>query len=171
METMDAIRARRKVQSYSDEPIPEEALRQILEAGRRSPSSRNQQRWAFVLVQDRDRLEQLSKVWRGAGHIEDAAAAVAIAAPRGETQDEVASINYDLGQATMSMMIAATGLGVGTRHASVKDKELGASILSLPDEWSLEWLIGLGYPGDGPIKPLDAHDRRPYDEVVHLEVW
>ena len=73
--------------------------------------------------------------------------------------------------AVMSMMIAATDLGVGTRHASVQDWQLGAEILELPVDWRLSWLIGLGYPVDRPLKPIDNHDRRPFDEVVHRERW
>lgn len=171
METFDAIRARRKVGAYSSMPIPESDLRQILEAGRRSPSSRNQQRWAFVVVQERERLEQISGVWRGAAHIAEAAAAIALVAPVAESEKEIASINFDLGQVVMSMMLAATDLGIGTRHASVADKDLGASILDIPSGWSLEWLIGLGYPADGEIKPLKSHDRRSFEEVVHFERW
>lgn len=171
METWDAIRARRKVASYSDQSIAEAELDQILEAGRRSPSSRNQQRWAFVVVQEDDQLERLSGVWRGAAHIADAAAAIAVVAPHDEDPRINASINFDLGQAVMSMMIAATDLGVGTRHASVQDWQLGAEILELPLDWRLTWLIGLGYPADRPLKPIDNHDRRPFDEVVHRERW
>jgi len=171
METWDAITARRKVQAYADRAIEEQELMQILEAGRRSPSSRNLQRWAFIVVQDRDRLKRLSHVWRGAAHVADSAATIAVAAPHSDDPKTIASINFDLGQAVMSIMIAATDLGIGTRHGSVEDWELGAAILGLPDEWRLTWLVGLGYPADGPIKPLRRHDRKPLEEVVHREVW
>lgn len=171
METFDAIKARRKVEKYDDAAIPDEVLEQILEAGRRSPSSRNQQRWTFVLVNDRNTLERLSHVWRGAAHIAQAAAAVAVAAPPGDDPKSIASINFDLGQAMMSMQIAATDLGVGTRHASVEDWELGAEILGLPNEWRLSWMVGLGYPGDRPIRPIENPNRKSFDEVVHWNRW
>ena len=171
METWDAIRARRKLESYADRPIEEEKLNRILEAGRRSPSSRNEQRWDFVLVQDRQQLERLSMVWRGAAHIADAAAAVAVVAPHSDDLRTSESINFDLGQAMMAMMIAAVDLGIGSRHASVEDYRLGAEILGLPNEQRLTWLMGLGYPGDRPLKPIEKPNRRPYDEVVHLERW
>jgi hypothetical protein len=57
METLDAIRSRRNVRVYEDRPIDDADLQQILDAGRRTPSSRNEQRWDFVVVRDRDRLE------------------------------------------------------------------------------------------------------------------
>jgi nitroreductase len=171
MDTWDAIRARRKLASYADRPIEDEKLKQILEAGRRSPSSRNEQRWHFILVRDRQQLERLSMVWRGAAHIADAAVAVAVVAPYSDDLRTNGSINFDLGQATMAMMIAAADLGIGSRHASVEDYQLGTEILGLPDDQRLTWLLGLGYPGDRPLKPIEKPDRRPYDEVVHLERW
>jgi nitroreductase len=66
METLDAIRSRRNVRVYEDRPIDDADLQQILDAGRRTPSSRNEQRWDFVVVRDRDRLERLSHIWQGA---------------------------------------------------------------------------------------------------------
>lgn len=171
METWDAIRARRKVGIYDPEPIEDDKLIRILEAGRRSSSSRNEQRWAFVLVRHRDRLVRLSGVWVGAAHIADAAAAVCVIAPFSDDMRTNASINYDLGQAMMAMQIAATDVGVGTRHASVMDYELGAEILGLPEDQRLTWLMGLGYPGDRPIKPIENPKRRPFEDVVHWETW
>jgi nitroreductase len=171
METWDAIRARRKVGTYDARPITDSDLERILEAGRRSPSSRNEQRWAFVVVRDRSRLERLAHVWRGAAHIADAAAAIAVVAPHDDDPRINASINFDLGQAVSTMMIAATDLGVGTRHASVHDWQLGAEILDLPDDQRLTWLVGLGYPADRPLEPLVRPDRRPFDEVVHWDHW
>ncbi len=171
METLDAIKSRIKVASYADRPIPEEVLEQILEAGRRSPSSRNQQRWTFILVQERDTLQRLSRVWRGAAHIADSAATVAVAAPPSDDPRTIASVHFDLGQAMMSMQLAATDLGVGTRHASVEDWQLGAQILGLPDEWRLSWMMGLGYPADRDVKPVHSLNRKPFNEVVHHERW
>lgn len=171
METFDAIRTRRKINEYADTPIEEEKLHQILEAGRRAPSSRNSQRWDFIVVRDRDRLKRLSRVWRGAAHIADAPLAIAIVAPFSEDLRENGSINFDLGQAVTSMMIAAADLGIGSRHASVLEYDLGAEILELPEGQRLTWLFGLGYPGDRPMKPVVNPNRRPFNEVVHHEVW
>ena len=171
METFDAIRARRKILEYDTRPVEEEMLSQILEAGRRSPSSRNSQRWDFIVVRDRDRLRELSAVWRGAGHIADAPVAIGVVAPTSDDLREVGSINFDLGQAVSSMMIAAADLGIGSRHASVHDYDLAASILDLPDGKRLTWLFGMGYPGDRPLTPVKSPARRPFADVVHYETW
>lgn len=171
METYDAIRARRKINAYDDKPIEEEQLSQILEAGRRSPSSRNSQRWDFIVVRDKERLATLAKCWRGAAHIADAPVAIGVVAPISDDPRENASINFDLGQAVTSMMIAAADLGIGSRHASVQDYDLAAEALALPEGRRLTWLFGLGYPGDRPLKPVINPERRPFEDVVHYETW
>jgi nitroreductase len=78
METWDAIRARRNVRSYDDRPITPEHLDRILEAGWRSPSASNRQKWDFVLVTEPHQLQELSTVWVGAGHLAGAKAAVVL---------------------------------------------------------------------------------------------
>lgn len=171
METWNAIKARRKTTSYEDRPIEEDKLQRILDAGRRTGSSRNEQRWDFILVRDPERLKRLSQVWVGAAHVADAPAAIAVVAPVGEDPRTAESINFDLGQAVATMMIAAADLGIGTRHGSVEDYDLGAEILDLPNDQQLTWLFSLGYPSDRPLDPIERPDRRPYDDVVHLEGW
>ncbi len=171
METWDAIRARRNVRSYSPEPVPDSDLDRIAEAGWRAPSSRNDQHWDFVIVTDRDQLQELSTVWRGAGHIATAVAAIALIVP--EPPDERTRLidQYDLGQATMAMTIAATDLGVGTGHSAVGDQDKARSILGVPDGHIVSYLLGVGYPDDRPLKPIVKPNRRPFPEVVHHGRW
>lgn len=171
METWDAIRSRRNVRSYEDRPLDEADLNRILESGRRTPSSRNQQRWDCVVVTDGQRLERLSRVWRGAGHVADSAATIALIAPDEDSGSERESIQYDLGQLTMSIMLAATDLGVGTGHSAVQDQDLAREILEFPEDHFCAWLIGLGYPADRPLEPIESPKRRPFDSVVHEETW
>jgi nitroreductase len=171
METWDAIRARRNVREFTDEQIPEDDLVRIVEAGRRAPSSRNWQPWDFVLVTDRETLEGLSHVWRGAGHVAGAAAAVVIVSPLPDDHDAAETIAYDVGQATMAMMIAAADVGIGTGHSSVQDQELARSLLGIPDDRFVPYLFSVGYPADRPLRPLRRPNRRPLEEVLHRERW
>ena len=78
METWDAITARRNVREFADRVIPDTDLDHVLEAGRIAPSSQNHQPWDFIVVTDREMLRELSTVWRGGGHIANAAAAIAL---------------------------------------------------------------------------------------------
>src|SRR6202012_6086627 len=127
METWQAITSRRNVRSYADRPVPPEHLDQILEAGRRSPSSQNWQPWDFILVTDREQLQELSQVWRGAGHVAGSAATIAILGPAQGNEFHRAQLG--LGQPTMAMARAAADLGVGSCHSGVSDVALARQLL------------------------------------------
>ena len=170
-ETWDALRSRRNVREFSPTPVSEEDMAKILEAGRLAPSARNWQPWDFVLVTDRDQLRDITGVWQGAWHVGGAAAAIAIVAPNLPTIAGPSLLQYDLGHATMLMMLAAADLGIGTCHSSVQDQELARKILGFPQSHFLAYLVSLGYPADGPLRPLTRLNRRPFDEVVHRGRW
>jgi nitroreductase len=171
VETWDAIASRRAVRCYTDQPIQKKELERILEAGRRAPSSMNEQRWDFVVVTGRDRLEKLSKVWRYGRHVASSAATIALVTPKAEDPHERESIAFDLGQAAMSMMIAAGDLGIGSGHSSVQDQELARKLLGYPQDHRCDYLVAFGYPADRALKPLRAPNRRPFSEVVHRDHW
>ena len=171
MQTWEAIRSRRNVRSFEDRPIADDHLDEILESGRRSPSSQNWQPWDFILVRQREQLLQLAHVWRGAGHVAHAAAAIALIAPLPKDERQRNRVQYDLGQATMSIMLAAASLGIGSGHASVSDQDLARGLLGFPGDRFCAYLISLGYPADRPLTLIRHPDRRPFDEVVHRDRW
>ena len=80
-------------------------------------------------------------------------------------------LRYDLGQATMIMMIAAADLGIGSGHASVGDQDLARRLLGFPEDRFLAYLIALGYPAGRPLAPIAQLDRRPFQDVVHYGRW
>ena len=169
METWDAITARRNVRSFADRPVPAADLDRILEAGRRAPSSQNWQPWDFIIVTDREQLRALAKVWRGAGHVATSAATIAVIGPRAD--NEFGRAQFDLGQATMAMLLAAADLGIGSCHAGVADLPLARDVLGLPEDRDWALLISLGYPADRPLVPIRNPKRRPFSDVVHRGRW
>ena len=171
METWDAITARRNVRDFADRPIPEATLDRILEAARRAPSSRNWQPWDFVVATDREQLARLSKVWQYGAHVADSAATVALVISSGMSEGERETAQFDLGHATMAMMIAAADAGIGSGHSAVADQALAREVLGLPGDREVAYLIDFGYPAERPLKPLKRVNRRPFDEVVHKGGW
>jgi nitroreductase len=169
METWAAITSRRNVRSFADRPIALADLDQILEAGRRSPSSQNWQPWDFILVTDRQQLRDLAKVWRGAGHVAGSAATVVVIGPAAD--NEFHRAEFDLGQATMAMTLAAADLGIGSCHAGVADMQLARDLLGFPGDRNWALLVSLGYPADRPLAPIKNPKRRPFIEVVHRGGW
>jgi nitroreductase len=172
METWDAITSRRNVREYDEHrEIPEEHLHRILEAGWRAPSARNWQPWDFILVTGRERLQELSQVWQGGRHIAQASAAIVIVIPVQEEERLRELVRYDIGQAAMQMVIAATDLGIGSGHSSIGDQDLARRLLGFPDDRTGGIILDFGYPADGPLKPGVKLKRRPFDEVVHSGTW
>src|SRR5258708_5324236 len=169
MQASEAITARRTVRSFAARPISAADLAQILEAGRRSPSSQNWQPWDFILVTDRAQLTELAKVWVGAGHVAHSAATIVIIGPAAD--NEYGRAQFDLGQAAMAMTLAATDLGIGSCHAGVADMKLARDLLGFPEDRDWAFLISLGYPADRPLAPIKNPKRRPFAEVVHRSRW
>lgn len=171
METWDAVRARRNVREFTDQPLAEEELGRILEAAWRSPSSRNLQRWDFIAVTDRQQLQELSRVWQGGAHIAGSAAAVVLVTEQTDDAQTRESVRYDLGQASLQMMVVAADLGIGSGHSSVGDQELARTLLGFPETHIASMIIDFGYPADRPLKPIAKPARRPFDEVIHRGHW
>jgi nitroreductase len=159
------------MRQFSDRPILPEDLDRILEAGRRTPSSTNWQPWDFVVVTDREQLRELAGVWRGAFHVAGSQATVALVAPYPLDEMRQDWMQFDFGQATMAMMLAAADLGIGSGHAVVSDQERARAVLGLPEDRFCPYLISLGYPVDRPLRPIQRPKRRPFDEVVHRGRW
>jgi nitroreductase len=172
VQTWEAIRSRRNVRSFeADRPIADDHLDEILESGRRSPSSQNWQPWDFVLVRRREQLLQLARVWQGAGHVAHSGATIALIAPLPKDERQRDRLQYDLGQATMSIMLAAASLGIGSGHSAVSDQDLARDLLGFPADRFAAYLISLGYPADRPLTLIRRPDRRPFEEVVHRDHW
>jgi nitroreductase len=169
MQTWQAIESRRNVRSFADRRILAADLDQILEAGRRSPSSQNWQPWDFILVTEREQLRELAKVFSGAGHVAGSAATIVVIGPAAD--NEFHRAQFDLGQATMAMTLAAADLGIGSCHAGVADMQLARDLLGFPGERGWAMLISLGYPADRPLTPIKNPRRRPFSEVVHRGRW
>ncbi len=171
METWDAIRARRNVRQYTDQEVTRADLERVLEAGRRAPSASNWQPWNFVVVTDRRQLTELARVWRGAGHVATSAATIALVGAEPEDDAQAQRLQYDFGQATAYIMLAAADLGIGSGHAGVGDQADARRVLGFPEDHFCAYLIALGYPADRPLRPIRHPNRRPFDDVVHWGRW
>ena len=164
----EAIRTQRAVRRFDGRSIDDDTLLRILDAGRRAPSSMNEQRWSFVVVTDRDRLRELSRLGGYAGHVADAAAAVALVTPDADEGWRRESIAFDLGQSAQNMMLCAWASGIGSAHAAVFDQDLARSVLRYPDDARCDYVLSFGYPAE---RPRGEGARRPLDAVVHRDRW
>jgi len=173
METSEAISSLRVVREFEQRPIPEEELKRIVHAGRRAGSSKNLQRWAFILVRDRDRLEKLAQTGPWAGHVAGAAAAIALVTPDPTLPDQPHSVLFDIGRAAQNMVLAAWDMGIGSAPATVYEHDLVREILGFPRDQHCEYILSFGYPSDPSAltKRKVAGGRLTLDEVLHEETW
>jgi nitroreductase len=173
VDTLEAIRTKRMVRAFDGRPLAAEHLEAILDAGRHAGSSKNKQRWDFIVVDDRARLEALSKVGPFAGHIAGAAVAVALVTPDPRRPGGSLSVTWDLGAAADNMMLAAWALGVGSCPATVYEPDRARELLGYPDELSCDYILSFGYPAEASdlSRPPKAGGRRPLAEIVHRDRW
>jgi nitroreductase len=175
MELWDVIRSRRNVRSFTDESVSDEALDRVMEAAWRTPSASNRQLWSFILSTDPVVIHGLSETWQGASWVGRAPAAVALLNPKDPDGDGNARrrelMQYDLGQVTMSIMLAATDFGLGSGQAGVMDQDKAREVLGYPEDWYCGWVVAIGHPADRPLRPIVKPNRKPFDEVVRRDHW
>jgi nitroreductase len=170
MNVSDAIRMKRAVRQFQDLPLSEEATLAILNAGRRSQSSKNTQPWHFIAITDKATLKALSECGTYAGHLAGAALGVALLHP---DPGEKFQTLFDIGQAASYMQLAAWELGVGSCIASIYEPDKARQILGFPQELHLRLALSFGYPLDEEAltrTPVQG-GRRKLQEVVHWNKW
>jgi nitroreductase len=173
MDTWQAIDTTRAVRKFTDRPIDPDHLHRILDAGRRSGSSKNQQNWDFIVCTDRAHLVQLSEVGPFAQHIAGAAAAIALVVPDPAAADAPLSVMWDLGRAAQNMTLAAWELGIGSVPATVYNQTLARELLGYPADHWCEFMLSFGYPENPEALTWAKRvgGRKPLDAVVHVERW
>ena len=163
MNIFEAIRTKRAVRSYTNQAVPEEHIRQILDAGRRAQSSMNRQPWTFLVLQDRERLKKLSECGTYAGPLAGAAFGIALV-----SSDEWP---FDIGQAAAYLQLAAWELGVGSCLVWLGESEKARDLLGVPAGRFLEMAIAFGYAAEMTESKPKPGGRKPFDEVVRWEHW
>ena len=170
MNIQTAIRTKRAIRTFTPEPLPDEAIHAILNAGRRAQSSKNMQAWHFIAIRDKTILKALSECGGFAGHLAGAALGLAIITPYPALRFNVM---FDAGQAAAYMQLAAWELGIGSCLATIYEYDQARALLRFPDEMHLRIAISFGYPLE-PEKlerPARKTGRRAFDEVIHWDRW
>lgn len=161
MDTFDAIRTILAVRQFRDTPIPEDVVRQIVEAGRLTGSAANRQPWHFIVVEDKDTLRQLGALAPTGRYIAQAPLAIVVGITPSQWSESDAS------RAIQSMMLAAWARGVGSNWAGFYHLESVKPLLGIPDDVAVLAIVPFGYPaaslGAGRKK------RKPLGEVAHRE--
>ena len=166
MDVETAIRTTRSIRRFTDEPVAEDDLVAILDAGRRAQSSMNGQPWRFVVVRNRATLEALGGCGRYAGHLAGAAAGIALVGTQ-------ADADLDLGQSLAYLQLAARARGYGSCIASMWEPDRAKAILGVPPEMAFHTALSIGRPTPEELapRPPKPGGRLALDEVVRWERW
>jgi nitroreductase len=161
------------VRRFSPVPVSDDDLAAILGAGRRAGSSKNLQRWHFIVVRDRQRLAQLAKVGPFADHLANGVLAVALVTPDPAAADSPLSVMWDLGRAAQNMVLVAWSRGLGSVPATVYDHDLCREILAYPPDRHCEYILNFGHPAAAGTltRPLRSGGRLPLSKIVFSERW
>lgn len=171
MDVFQAIRERRSVRSFTDEPITREQLHAVMEAATWAPTGGNIQAWCFVVITDPGRIADIKAF--SPGMLSDPKAVVVAcsdlerAAGRGGRLAHEILTLCDVSMACQNMMLAAHALGLGSCVIRSFSPVAVSKLLGLPDTVRPELLVALGHPTRVPPAPR----RRPQEEVVHWETF
>src|SRR5436190_9938610 len=169
MQVLEAIRTKRSTRQFEAQPVGDDVIRAILNAGRHAQSSKNSQPWQFVVVRERQTLQRLSEVGPFAKHLAGAAFAIALISP---PVAERWSIPFDLGQAAAYLQLAAWDRGVGSCIGAIYDESKARAILQIPADLDFKLALSFGYPqADVTEGPPRRGGRKALDELTHWEHW
>lgn len=169
MDVWEAIRKKRAVRDFKPEPLRDDHIQRILDAGRRAQSSKNSQPWQFIAVQNRDTLQKIAATSPNLGHVGGAALCVVICVP--EQNERTIWHFFDAGQSASYMQLAALEVGVASCLGTVYEVETVHDLLGIPADWQARLLISFGYPAVQPGRAPRQNGRHTLDDVVHEERW
>ena len=167
---MALLRARRSIRRYKPDPVPDEMIAQLLEAGRCAPSASNRQPWAFVVIRDeqvrRAVAQHAAYFFIRWAHVDEAPLIIALC---GDARSRIYRqyLHEDIGLAGGQIMLHARALGLGTCWIGGLDRKALGDVLKLPQGWELVGLLTVGFPDEDP----EPSDRKPLAEIVHYDVF
>ena len=165
MDTYKTIITKRDTRSFTEQAVPEEAVRRIVQAGRMAGSSKNVQPCRFIIIDDQKMKEELAKCGDFAAWIPSTPLLVAVALTDAGTRSE-----FDAGRAAQNMMVEAWAEGIASCPVSMHHVECARDTLGLPETWRVCIVIGFGYRAKAP-KSVPEAARLPWDEYVHRNRW
>lgn len=171
IDILTLIKTRRSVRSFSNEPVSDETLRQLVEAGCWAPTGSNMQVWEFVVIRDSEKIKKLKSFAPGLFVSPPALIVVCTDRERaykkgGEMGRDFVCL-FDVAMAAQNIMLLAHSMGLGTCVLRSFDQKAFQILLELPDHVTPELLVTVGTPKFIPQAP----PRKSLEEVMHFERW
>ena len=169
MDVFEAIKGRRSVRHFTDQPVERETLLKLLEAAVWAPTGGNGQTWRFVIVTDPQMMRKVKMVSPGLLGGPPAVVAIAqdMAAARhkGGKMGPESIVKMDSAMAAQNLMLAAHALGLGTCVIASFHPVAVGKLLKLPQDTLPHLLVSIGYFDADPPPP-----PRRFDDIIWWEV-
>ena len=166
MDVNEAVLTRLTVREYKPDPVPDDVVLKLLEAGRLSPSSQNLQPWHFVVVRDGDTIRRLGEMATQGPFLGNAPLAIAV------VTDDTPRAPLDAGRAIQQMELVAWEAGMGTCFIGIRDADQNAAIkevLGIPAHLVLLTVLPFGYRLNADMGRFGRRNRKSLSEVAHAE--
>ncbi len=162
MELSQAINIRRSVRKYKNQPVETEKIQEILETGRRAPSSRNSQNWYCIILRNPQLISRMSEAFAKQQWITQAPAILVVCGTNNRTMMCGQANNpIDCSIALTIMMLKATELGLGTCWLGMFDAGKIRELLDIPAADMIVAVTPLGYADEEP-------QERPRKELAEF---
>ncbi len=169
MDLYQVIKTRRSIRTYKTDPVPDDILIRILEAGRLAPSAKNIQPWKFIVIKDEKIRQELVPACRNQTFIGQAPIVICVVALEkiawGNMGGYWSSYPVDLAIALEHIILAATAEGLGTCWIGAYQEEEVKRILQVPQDVKVIALTPLGYPA----QQIEPRPRKPLSEIVSFD--
>jgi len=166
MDFYDVVRKRLSVRSYKPDPVPDEVLNRILDAGRLAPSAKNCQPWKFIVVKDPTIRQALVAACRGQGSVGQAPVVICGCCIEEQVWKRMGGYwsaeAVDITIALEHMMLAAASEGLGTCWIGAFLEAEVKKVLAIPEGVKPIALTPLGYPA----RESQPQPRKPLSEIV-----
>ena len=164
MDAYDAIVNKRDTRSFTDQPVSDDDLGKVLQAGRMAGSAKNQQLNRIVVVTDAGDRAKLGECGKFADWLPSCPVVMAIVVPKEGGKD------FDIGRMAQNMMVAAHGLGLASCPVTFHDEDCVRRLLDIPDDFRPSMGVGVGHPAPAEEKKQSS-PRIPLDELVNWGRW
>ncbi len=158
MDALEVIFTRRSIRRYTGEPVAEDDLKTILEAGMNAPSANNSQPWHFIVVDEREKLNAIMGVHPYSRMLAEAPLAIVVCGNPAISK----FWQQDCAAATQNILLTARALNLGTVWLGVyPDEQRAASVAALfgvPEAVKPMCIIAVGHPAEqkGRVERYDA---------------
>ncbi|HEU13104.1 MAG: nitroreductase family protein [Thermoplasmata archaeon] len=166
------IEERRSARSFSDRPVEDEKLINILRAGQWAPSCYNNQPWHFVVLRGEETRRIHDAINRGNSWAKSSYMIIAVVSKR--DLDCISNgreyYMFSCGLAVENMLLESYHQGLVAHSILGFNEDLVKERLSIPGEYRVLILLIIGYPGDEEMKD-HKRERKNLEEIVHYGGW